>query len=253
MAELGFVQIVHRLVELLQEIQSFRGDARFDDAAIVFLALTRDPGVFFHTVEQAGHIGIAGNHALGDAATENAVGLCSAENAQNVVLRAGEATGLQEVLDLLGQGVGDLEERNEDLVFEKSGFAGGRHRLSLVVITTIVKRKISACRSAPGAGSEGASVEIVRAARGRNEEPVRQRVAVAHGLATGRSCTSLIKLCGPSSTIMLTACATSSGVSTFEGSFRVLPENSVATLPGQTRVTRIPKPRRSSAIHPARP
>src|SRR5215472_16099825 len=83
--------------------------------------------------------------------------------------------------------------------------------------------------------------------------PVRQRLAVAHGLATGRSCTSLIKLCGPSSTIMLTACATSSGVSTFEGSFRVLPENSVATLPGQTRVTRIPKPRRSSAIHPARP
>src|SRR6516162_8217541 len=83
--------------------------------------------------------------------------------------------------------------------------------------------------------------------------PVRQRVAVAHGLATGRSCTSLIKLCGPSSTIMLTACATSSGVSTLEGSFRVLPENSVATLPGQTRVTRIPKPRRSSAIHPARP
>src|SRR5215469_749774 len=250
MAELSFVQIVHRLVELLQEIQTFRGDARFDDAAIVFLALTRDPGVFFHTVEQAGHIGIAGNHALGDAATENAVGLCSAENAQNVVLRAGEATGLQEVLDLLGQGVGDLEERNEDLVFEKSGFAGRRHRLSLVVITTIVKRKISA----PECPWRWLRRRIGRDCSScRNEEPVRQRVAVAHGLATGRSCTSLIKLCGPSSTIMLTACATSSGVSTFEGSFRVLPENSVATLPGQTRVTRIPKPRRASAIHPARP
>ena len=78
MAELSFVQIVHRLVELLQEIQAFRGDARFDDAAIVFLALTRDPGVFFHTVEQAGHIGIAGNHALGDAASENAVWLGAA-------------------------------------------------------------------------------------------------------------------------------------------------------------------------------
>src|SRR5215468_494191 len=144
MAELSFVQIVHRLVELLQEIQAFRGDARFDDAAIVFLALTRDPGVFFHAVEQTGHIGIAGNHALGDAATENAVGLGAAENAQNVVLCAGEATGLQEVLGLLGKGVGGLEERNEDLVFEKSGFAGGRHRPILVVITTIVKRKISA-------------------------------------------------------------------------------------------------------------
>src|SRR5258708_29851475 len=50
-----------------------------------------------------------------------------------------------------------------------------------------------------------------------------------------------------------TAWATSSGLSTFEESFGPRPENSVATLPGQTTLTRMPCSRRSSATQPESP
>ena len=102
MTELPFVQIVYRLIEPFQQSQSFRGDARLDDAPVVFLALARDPTVFFHAVEQASHIGVAGNHALSDAAAKNSVWLRAAQDTQDVVLRSGEASGFEETLRLLG-------------------------------------------------------------------------------------------------------------------------------------------------------
>jgi len=126
--ELPFMQIMDRLIELLQLFQAFRGDTGLDYAAIVFLALTRDPAVLFHAVEQASHIGIARNHTFSDATAENAVRLGSAEDAQDVILRAGEACGLEEALGLLGQGVGGSKERDEELVFERSRFARRGHR-----------------------------------------------------------------------------------------------------------------------------
>src|SRR4029077_455711 len=58
---------------------------------------------------------------------------------------------------------------------------------------------------------------------------------------------------GPCVTIIATACATSSAVSTLLGSFGPRPENSVATLPGQIALTRIPDPRKSSAMQPVSP
>jgi len=124
MTELLFVQIVYRLIELLQQFQAFRGDARLDDAPIVFLALARDPSVFLHAVEQASHVGVAGNHALSDAAAKDSVRLRAAEDAQDVVLRAGESGGFEEALGLLRQGVCGFEERDEELVFERSGSTG---------------------------------------------------------------------------------------------------------------------------------
>ena len=127
MTELLFMQIMNRLIELLQQFQAFRGDTRLDYASIVFLALTRDPAVLFYAVEQASHIRIARNHTFSDTATENAVRLGAAEDAQNVILRAGEACGLEEALSLLGQGVGGSEERDEELVFGWNRLAGRGH------------------------------------------------------------------------------------------------------------------------------
>src|SRR5258708_18289523 len=74
-----------------------------------------------------------------------------------------------------------------------------------------------------------------------------------YGLETGRRCTSLRKLCGPWVAIMATACATSWAVRTLLGAVGPRPENSVATLPGQTVLTRIPWARKSSAMQPLTP
>src|SRR6266404_7403354 len=54
-------------------------------------------------------------------------------------------------------------------------------------------------------------------------------------------------------TTACTACATSSGCSAFPASLRPRPENSVATLPGQITLTRIPWSRKSSAMQPESP
>jgi hypothetical protein len=73
--------------------------------------------VFFHAIEQASHIGISGNHTFGDASTKNAFRLGASKDAQDVVLCPGERGGFEEALDLLRQGVGGPEERNEEQVF----------------------------------------------------------------------------------------------------------------------------------------
>src|SRR3989441_1273469 len=68
-----------------------------------------------------------------------------------------------------------------------------------------------------------------------------------HGFWAGRRSTSLMKLCGAWVRSISTACATSSGWSIFAESFPVWGENSVATVPGQMTLTRMPWPRSSSA------
>src|ERR1700738_3002977 len=54
-------------------------------------------------------------------------------------------------------------------------------------------------------------------------------------------------------TMVSTACAMSSGDKTLAGSLGLVPEKSVATLPGQIVLTRMPYPRKSSAMQAERP
>ena len=139
------MQVMHRLIQALQQFQALRGDARFDDSAVVLLALAYYPAVFFHAVQQPGHVGIPGNHAFRNATAEQAVGFGAAKNAQDVVLGGGQSGGFKELLSVLGKRISGPEDGDEELIFEGSGrFARKRHKENLVVITTIVKRKDAA-------------------------------------------------------------------------------------------------------------
>jgi hypothetical protein len=125
MLKLPLVDFANRFVEAHQEIQARGRDARFYHAAIVFLTLARDQGAFFHAVEKARHVGVVGNHAFADVAASEPFGFGAAQDAQYVVLRAGQTVGFQELLGLLGEGIRNPLEGDENLRFQKNGRSRG--------------------------------------------------------------------------------------------------------------------------------
>jgi len=147
MAELFFVKLVDWPIQLLEQLQPFRGDAGFDDAAVLCLALAGDEFVLFHAIEKPRNVRIARDHAFADTAAEETIGLRATENAKNIVLRGGKAGGFNELFGRLRKGIGALEDGNEEVVFEVGcgarRISSGIHPATIVVVTTIVKRKIS--------------------------------------------------------------------------------------------------------------
>ena len=121
MAELPFVKVVNRLIQTPQEIKTLGGDARLDDATIVGLALPSDQAIFFHPVEQAGHVRIMRNHALSNVAAGQTVRLRTAQDPQDVILRAGEAVRFQQLFGLLAKSVGGFLEGDKGLILEREG------------------------------------------------------------------------------------------------------------------------------------
>jgi hypothetical protein len=142
--ELLLVKLADRLIEIFQKSEASWADARLHNAAVIRLAGARYQAAFFHPIEQAGHVRVVGNHPFADAAAGEALRLGTAENAEDVVLRAGEAVGLKKLLGLKAEGVGGSEKRNEEAVLE--GKYGGEfrapvHQPTIVVMTTNVKRR----------------------------------------------------------------------------------------------------------------
>jgi hypothetical protein len=116
--KLTLMKLANRLIETFQKNEARRGDASFDDAAVIGLASARDKAALFHAVEEAGHVRVVRNHALADGAARETIGLSAAENAEDIVLRASEAVGLEELLGFDAEGIGGLLERNEDGVLQ---------------------------------------------------------------------------------------------------------------------------------------
>ena len=147
MPELALVKFMNRLVKGFEETEGSRRDARLYDAPIVGLAFARDEAALFHAVEKASHVRVVRNHAIADAPAGKAFGLGAAKDAKDVVLGAGEAGGFQELLRFLGESVGGLQESDKNPVLHGDGDAGRSgartHGVSIVVITTTVKRKNS--------------------------------------------------------------------------------------------------------------
>jgi len=119
--ELALVELANGLIQTFQQIESRGRDARFHDAAIVFLTLASDQGAFFHAFEKAGHVGVVGNHAVADVAAGQPFGLGAAEDAEHVVLSPGQAVGFQELFGFLSQGVGDFLQGDENASFQLNG------------------------------------------------------------------------------------------------------------------------------------
>jgi hypothetical protein len=89
--ELTLVKLANRLIETFQKSETRGSDSGFDDAAVVGLAGARDEAALLHAVEKAGHVRVVGNHAFADAAAGEACRFGATENAEDVVLGAGEA------------------------------------------------------------------------------------------------------------------------------------------------------------------
>ena len=100
-------------------------DAGFDDAAVVGLAGAGDEGPLLHAVEKARHVGVMRNHAFADGAAREAVWFGAAEDAKDVVLRAGEAVWLEKLLGFEAEGVGRLLEGYENAVLQGKREMGG--------------------------------------------------------------------------------------------------------------------------------
>ena len=93
------------------------------------------------------HVRVVRNHAFADAAAGEACGFGAAKNAEDIVLRAGEAMRLEELLGFEAEGIGGLLEGDEDGVLHRKRSAGeiaATHGATIVVVTTNVKRKIIA-------------------------------------------------------------------------------------------------------------
>jgi hypothetical protein len=84
------------------------------------------------------------NHTFADGPASEALGFGAAENAEDIVVRPGEAVGFEQLLGFEAEGVGGLLEGDENGVLHGKSCAGGKtatHGPTIVVMTTDVKRK----------------------------------------------------------------------------------------------------------------
>jgi hypothetical protein len=136
MPELPLVQFAHGLIQGLEKFEALRSNVGLDDTAIIFLAFTANEAAFFHAIEQAGHVRVMADHAITDGAAGEPPRLGAAEDAQNIVLGAGQAGGFDELSGLLAKGVGGLEQSEEEALLGRGG--GGRRLARRIHVPTIV-------------------------------------------------------------------------------------------------------------------
>ena len=147
-AQLAAMQFMHGLIQLLQKPQPFGGDASLDHAAVLRLPRAGDQSPRFHAVEQASDVRIARDEPAANLAAGQAFFSGASQDAQDVVLRGGEAVGLDQGLGAAGQGVGGAQEADEDAGFQAGlriafRFGGSLHEPTILVETTIVKRNVA--------------------------------------------------------------------------------------------------------------
>jgi hypothetical protein len=98
-------------IHFAQQLQPGSGDLSVDDAAIVPGARALDEAAAFQAIEQARNVGIVRDHALADFAARQALCPSPAQDAQRVVLRAGESELFELGFDLRLERVGGAQQR----------------------------------------------------------------------------------------------------------------------------------------------
>lgn len=150
--QLPSMQFLHRLIEVLKNPESVRSDARLHNASVLFFPPARDQATRFHAVQQARDIGIARDEPAADLAAGKGALARAPQDAQDVVLRHGKATRLEQRVDSAGEGIGGPQQADKDLAFQArfrgSGFSCGLgfpfHPAIIVVATSIVARNVGA-------------------------------------------------------------------------------------------------------------
>jgi hypothetical protein len=116
---------LHDFISILEQFEAERGDVCPDDAAVLAIAFLLDELVGFEAGEQAGDVGLGGDHAIADGGAGEAFALGAAKDAEDVVLGGGEAGGLEALLNGALQSVGGAHELEEGFFV---GIGGGRGR-----------------------------------------------------------------------------------------------------------------------------
>ncbi len=214
MAKLAAMESADGRVEFAEEPEARLGNAGADDATVGVEASTGDKTAGLEAIQDPGDIRVAGNHALTDLAASATFRLGAAEDAEDVVLGGGQFEGFEELFDVTEEEIGSLLERNKEPLPERHGGAGS-------VRATHHQSQYSRCN------------DYCQEERGPG-------LAAPQGFCTGRRWTSLMNEVGAWVTSMATAWATSSGWRSFAMSRPLCGENAVATLPGQTTLTRMP-------------
>src|SRR5579864_4391827 len=140
------MQLTNGFVQLVQQSQALRSDARPHHAPVARLAGAGNQAPRFHAIEQARDVRIARDEPAADFAAGQALLAGAAQDAQDVVLGAAEAVGLEQGLGAASQGVGGAEQGNKDLGFEggvRFAFRLSFREATILVITTIVKRNVA--------------------------------------------------------------------------------------------------------------
>jgi len=105
--------------------ESLWRDARFHDATVIGLAFTGNQAALFEAVKEPSHVRVVRDHTVTDAAAGQTFRCRATENAKDVVLSASEAGGFEELFGFLAEGVGGLQEGDEDAVLQGDSRTGG--------------------------------------------------------------------------------------------------------------------------------
>jgi hypothetical protein len=139
MAELAAVEVAHRLMELREQCQARRRDMDEDFATVGMAAAASDDAAGLKAIEETGNIGIAGDHARGDLAAQEAIG-GAPQDAEHVVLIGRKAVFFEELGGAAGEPVGDARELDEDSLLragnEFAGMSGGAGHVVRMVVAT---------------------------------------------------------------------------------------------------------------------
>lgn len=118
MGELFAVEFEEGGVDGGEECEAVGGDAGGDDAAVLGVAGSGEQAAGFEAVEEAGDVGIAGDHVTADGFAGHALIAGAAEDAQEVVLDVGEVVGLEEFLEAAEEEVCGAQNVKEDFLFD---------------------------------------------------------------------------------------------------------------------------------------
>ena len=100
----------------LQQLEPLGGDAGYGLALVVTAAAAPHQALGLQAIDEAGDVGGALDHALGDLAAGMALGMDTAQDAQDVVLRAGETVMLADLIDHVIDGTGGDGKAEQSLL-----------------------------------------------------------------------------------------------------------------------------------------
>lgn len=127
MAHLTPMEIANGAIEAGEEPDAAGCDVDEDAAAVGMLAAAGDEVSLLEPVEKAGNVGVAGDHASGNLAAEQAIGR-AAQDAEDVVLVGGEVMLFEELCGAPGEKVSGALEFDEEGLFGTGGWLAGDGR-----------------------------------------------------------------------------------------------------------------------------